>query len=81
MDYNKFYKEKATGEYLGRFLFAHQSDVDGIGRGRDGTIYYFTTNNAREWQYKYGIMKKYSNLFDLINPELPDDIQETDEKK
>ena len=45
MDYNKFYRVKATGKYLGRFSFANEWYGDGIDRMRTGTKMYFMPNN------------------------------------
>jgi hypothetical protein len=81
MDHNKFYKVKATGEYLGRFCFANEHYPDGIDRPRAGTLMYFMPNNWKEWNYLNGTMRKYTTFFNEDHPDIPDDIEETEEKQ
>jgi hypothetical protein len=78
MQSTKFYREKETKRYLGRFMFAHQYEPEGFGHGRDGSVYYFMTNNDTQWKFQYGIIKRYSDFFNLKNPEVPADIEETE---
>lgn len=72
MESTKFYKEKATGKYLGRFHFAAADEPDGRGRGRAGTVYYFMPNRNNT----LGVVRRYSENFDITNPPLPNDIEE-----
>ena len=76
MESTKFYKEKATGKYLGRFNFAFADEPEGRGRGRVGTLYYFMPDNSTQWKYPVGIKRRYAENFDIANPPLPDDIEE-----
>jgi len=80
MNYNKFYRVKATGLYLGRFSFANEWYRDGIDRMRTGTKMYFMPNNLKEWNYLDGICLTYLEFFDEDNPDVPDNIEETVEK-
>lgn len=80
MDYNKFYRVKATDKYLGRFSFANEWYGDGIDRMRTGTKMYFMPNNSKEWEYFNGICLTYMEFFDEDNPAIPDNIEETTEK-
>ena len=78
MNYNKFYREKNRGSYLGRFCFVEEHHPDGIDRPRKGTIFYFMPNNSKEWTYFSGLAKEYTEFFDEDKPAIPDDIEETD---
>lgn len=78
MDYNKFYREKNRGSYLGRLCFVEEDYRDGIDRPRRGTIFYFMPNNSKEWTYFSGIAKEYTEFFDEDKPAIPDDIEETE---
>ena len=68
MEKGKAYQVKATGEMLGTFSFASESNPEGAGRGRDGTIYYF---KGEDGKLK---LKMYKEEFNVKNPPVPDDI-------
>jgi hypothetical protein len=77
MDSSKVYKEKSTGKYLGRFLFAAPNNPEGAGRGRYGTFFYFMPNNSQSWNFKVGVIREYTENYDVKTPPIPADIEET----
>jgi len=77
MDTSKYYKERETGIYLGRFLFAAPDCPDGAGRGRVGTLLYFIHTNDRMWTPSNGSIKRYTaTQWDTLQPPLPEDLEE-----
>jgi hypothetical protein len=78
MDSSKAYKQISTGKYLGRFIVAWEYHPEGMGRGRDGSTYYFMPDGSTKWQARTGIMISVPGNCNLSTRiPIPDDIVET----
>jgi hypothetical protein len=79
----KFYKMKdVNGEYLGCFIFSVEK-MDTYGRNCDGTnctLLYFMPNNSKTWNHVTGKLVHSNVKYGGKNQEIPDNIEETDER-
>jgi hypothetical protein len=81
MNTDKFYKDK-TGEYLGRFIFSVE-EMETYGRSCGeikGTLLYFMPNNSKTWNHVTGKLVHSNVKYGGKNQEIPDNIEETDER-
>jgi hypothetical protein len=78
MELGKIYKT-ISGRFLGKFIFACAYEPDGLGRGRVGTLYYFSgvdlNNTINFWGKDCGIILEYYEYYDIKNPPLPPNIE------
>jgi len=81
MNTDTFYKHK-TGEYLGRFIFSVE-EMETYGRScgeTKGTLLYFMPNNSKTWNHVTGKLVHSNVKYGGKTQEIPDDIEETDER-